>query len=315
MDPLSQIPTTTVTENYKKSRNSDMPNALRMMVIPIDNTHFTATFEESRIPTSESESERKTCLQDESVQRQRLEARISALENMIQEASLQAKSQVLIPILVNQKRNSNMMLDSASDQLEEIETILNPHTCSSREKDHDVELAMHESPSTTASGHSIPTHTYMDKGKRPAYSMVARGPALVQARFKSTTIGMAQEFLTQSNVQSSRHHPTNPVGKNDSQNSASTPLYLAGVPKQAINIIKQELHSKPISVQGRHIRNMSWIDRQILELLDDSNHAESMKNRIVKYSNYTLRKSFDPLCAESFHWEGDIAPESKKAFL
>ncbi|PUU73477.1 hypothetical protein B9Z19DRAFT_1135115 [Tuber borchii] len=254
MDPLSQIPTTTVTENYKESRNSHIPNASRMMAIPIDNTHFTATYEESRIPTSESESELQyhnwetgnlqpvtsriqklqTRLQDESVQRQRLEARISALENLIQEAGLQAKSQVLNPILVNQKRNSNMMLDSASDQSEEMETILNPHTCSSRETDHDVELAMHESPSTTASGHSIPTHTYIDKGKRPAYSVVARGPALVQARFKSTTIGMAQEIPTQSNVQSSRHHPTNPVGKNDSRNSASTPLYLAGVPNRRL---------------------------------------------------------------------------------
>ena len=40
-----------------------------------------------------------------------------------------------------------------------------------------------------------------------------------------------------------------------------------------------------------------------------------MKNRILNYSPYLIRKSFDLLSPESFHWEDDIPLESQISFL
>ena len=79
--------------------------------------------------------------------------------------------------------------------------------------------------------------------------------------------------------------------------------------------MKAILAGDPLRIQLRQIYNISWIDKRILELLVDSNHADRIKNRIGKHSEYYVKSDFDPLSADSFDWEGKISPESQNAVL
>ena len=94
-----------------------------------------------------------------------------------------------------------------------------------------------------------------------------------------------------------------------------TALYISNMPFLSIPNVKAILAGDPLRIQLRHIYNLSWIDKEILELLVDSNHADRIKNRIGKHSDYYVKSDFDPLSADSFNWEGKISPESKKAVL
>ena len=82
-----------------------------------------------------------------------------------------------------------------------------------------------------------------------------------------------------------------------------------------IKNVKSILAAAPINLHLGYIRNLSWIDKQILEILVDSNHAPSIKNRIGKSSEYDVKSDLDPLSAKSFHWDDDIRPQSKEAIL
>ena len=63
------------------------------------------------------------------------------------------------------------------------------------------------------------------------------------------------------------------------------------------------------------MENLSWIGERILEIIVDVKHARKMSNRITKYSKFTIKSHFDPLCPEWFDWEGDVLPESKLRIL
>ena len=87
------------------------------------------------------------------------------------------------------------------------------------------------------------------------------------------------------------------------------------MPFLSIRNVKAILAGDPIRIQLQHIFNFSWIDKRILELLVDSNHADQIKNRIGKHSDYYVKSDFDPLSADSFDWEGQISEESKNSVL
>ncbi|KAG0127684.1 hypothetical protein HOY82DRAFT_541845 [Tuber indicum] len=97
--------------------------------------------------------------------------------------------------------------------------------------------------------------------------------------------------------------------------TTSTPLYLEGIPHIPIAEVKELLKAGPIRIQLRHIRNISWIDRHIVELLVDTNHLVHIRNRLDNHSKYKVNRSFDPLKPSSFNWEGDPLPESQEAVL
>ena len=97
--------------------------------------------------------------------------------------------------------------------------------------------------------------------------------------------------------------------------SSTTALYISNMPFLTIKNVKAILAGDPIRIHLRYIYNLSWIDKQILELLVDSNHADRIKNRIGKNSEYFVKSDFDPLAPDSFNWEGQISVESKKALL
>jgi len=171
-----------------------------------------------------------------------------------------------------------------------------------------------QSATHSATPEARPRQSYINKGKQPAYSSVLAG---IDNFTVNRDIHEYQETIATSpmptafNVQSGEHFNH----KRAHRISQSSALYLAGVPHQPLGDIKRTLSQKPISLQARHIRNASWIDGRILELLIDSNHAQSMRNRITKYSSYLVRKTFDPLSPESFHWEGNIAHEAQESLL
>lgn len=87
------------------------------------------------------------------------------------------------------------------------------------------------------------------------------------------------------------------------------------MPYMSIRNVKAILAGDPIRIHLGYIFNISWIDKRILELLVDSNHADRIKNRIGKNSEYYVKSDFDPLSADSFNWEGQISAESKNALL
>ncbi|KAG0127686.1 hypothetical protein HOY82DRAFT_541847 [Tuber indicum] len=84
----------------------------------------------------------------------------------------------------------------------------------------------------------------------------------------------------------------------------STSLYLEGIPHLPIVKVKELLKATPIRIQLRHIRNISWIDRLVIELLVDTNHSVHIRNRLENHSKYKVNRSFDPLSPSSFNWEG-----------
>jgi hypothetical protein len=61
--------------------------------------------------------------------------------------------------------------------------------------------------------------------------------------------------------------------------------------------------------------NLSWTGERILEIIVDVKHACKMSNRITKYSKFTIKSYFDPLCPEWFDWESDVLSESKLRIL
>ncbi|KAG0123336.1 hypothetical protein HOY82DRAFT_544251 [Tuber indicum] len=88
-----------------------------------------------------------------------------------------------------------------------------------------------------------------------------------------------------------------------------------GIPYVPISEVKGLLAASPTRIQLRHIRNISWIDFRMVELLVDSNHSTHISNRISNHSEYNINKSFDPLSSSSFNWEANILPESQEAAL
>ncbi|RPB00239.1 hypothetical protein L873DRAFT_1789164 [Choiromyces venosus 120613-1] len=107
--------------------------------------------------------------------------------------------------------------------------------------------------------------------------------------------------------------PLSPISK--SLGTSKDKIYITGMPYSPISQVKKVLGAAPISIQLRHIRNISWIDGYILEILVDPNHVDRMKNRISKYSEYYVTTTFDPLSPNSFNWEGKVLPESKELIL
>jgi len=59
---------------------------------------------------------------------------------------------------------------------------------------------------------------------------------------------------------------------------STTALYIPNMPFLSIQNVKTILAGDPLRIQLRHIYNLSWIDKQILEPLVDSNHANRIKN-------------------------------------
>ncbi|KAG0125028.1 hypothetical protein HOY82DRAFT_617257 [Tuber indicum] len=82
--------------------------------------------------------------------------------------------------------------------------------------------------------------------------------------------------------------------------SASAAIYVSGVPFLPIREVKRLLARKPVGIQIRNVRIISWIERSILEILVDQNHVTHMKNRINKQAEFRVRNSFDPLSISSF---------------
>ncbi|RPA91810.1 hypothetical protein L873DRAFT_1794652 [Choiromyces venosus 120613-1] len=95
----------------------------------------------------------------------------------------------------------------------------------------------------------------------------------------------------------------------------STAVYITGMPYSPISQVKKVLGAAPIGIQLQHIRNISWIDGRILEVLVDPNHVDRMRNRIGKYSEYYVSTTFDPLSPDSFNWKGEVLPESQESIL
>lgn len=95
----------------------------------------------------------------------------------------------------------------------------------------------------------------------------------------------------------------------------STAIYIRGIPYVPISEVKRLLAQRPVCIQLRYVRNVSWIDRTLVELLVDKNHVEQMKNRISKNHNFHVRTSFDPLTTTSYDWENEVTPETQENIL
>jgi len=96
----------------------------------------------------------------------------------------------------------------------------------------------------------------------------------------------------------------------------TTAIYVSGMPYTHYAEVKRILVAEPMSVQLRHIQNLSWIDKRILEIVVDINHVEKMRNTITKYSQFDVKARFDPLSPESFNWNDDaFLPEFKLKIL
>ncbi|KAG0126639.1 hypothetical protein HOY82DRAFT_542461 [Tuber indicum] len=107
----------------------------------------------------------------------------------------------------------------------------------------------------------------------------------------------------------------NPSFLRSQQVLATAAIYLAEVPHTPIREVKKLLAQTPTSIHLRHIRNLSWIEDQILEILVDSNHLQKFKNRIIYHSNFRICSKFNPLDPASFDQENNIPPESKHQVL
>jgi hypothetical protein len=94
-----------------------------------------------------------------------------------------------------------------------------------------------------------------------------------------------------------------------------TAIYVSGIPHMGYADLKQILGGSPIGIQLRHIGNLCWIEKRILEILVDVNNAQRMRKRIGKYSDYHVKTRFDPLSPHSFNWEEGIRPDSKIRIL
>jgi len=106
------------------------------------------------------------------------------------------------------------------------------------------------------------------------------------------------------------------TGQSSKPSVNTTAIYVSGMPYTRYTEVKRILAAEPIGVQLRHIQNLSWIDKRILEILVDINHSEKMTNRITKYSQFDVKARFDPLSPESFNWDDDaVLPESKLKIL
>jgi len=87
----------------------------------------------------------------------------------------------------------------------------------------------------------------------------------------------------------------------DKPSFRTTALYVSNMTITTIKNVKNILVVVSINLHLGYIRNLSWIDKQILEILVDSNYAQSIKNRIGKNSEYNVISDFDALSAKSFH--------------
>ena len=109
---------------------------------------------------------------------------------------------------------------------------------------------------------------------------------------------------------------TKKTGQSYKPSVNTTAIYVSGMPYTRYSEVKRILAAEPIGVQLRHIQNLSWIDKRIVEILVDINHAEKMRNRIIKYSPFDVKARFDPLSPECFNWHDDaVLPESKLKIL
>ena len=72
----------------------------------------------------------------------------------------------------------------------------------------------------------------------------------------------------------------------ENRKQSTTALYISNMPFLPIKNVKAILAGDPIRIHLQYIYNVSWIDKRILELLVDSNHADQIKNRIGKHSDY-----------------------------
>jgi len=211
-----------------------------------------------------------------------------------------------------------------STGLEEEIVVPSSHDAETHEEDH-IEMDNHTmelvpslpevpSPFTENSG-----EVTMPRSKAKAtYAAVlvtpARQPRRKVSRQLPPSSGVNKEIS--SNDNHSEADPGSPLKRPATRSkSGSTAIYIRGIPYLPIHDVKRLLAQRPVSIQLRHVQNMSWINRMILEILVDRNHAELMKNSISKDQDYQVRISFDPLARTSFEWESEVSPERQEAIL
>ena len=217
-----------------------------------------------------------------------------------------------------------MLPTGTSTGLEEEIVVPSSHDAETHEEDH-IEMDNHTmelvpslpevpSPFTENSG-----EVTMPRSKAKAtYAAVLVTPA--RQRFLShhghfATLILSIEEIS-SNDNYSEADPGSPLKRPVTRSkTGSIAIYFHGIPYLPIHDVKRLLAQKPVSIQLRHIQNVSWINRMILEILVDRNHAELMKNSISKDQDYQVRISFDPLARTSFEWESEVSPERQEAIL
>lgn len=154
--------------------------------------------------------------------------------------------------------------------------------------------------------------------QKATYSSVLKTGTGTTATVTSTnTVPTCSELRQPREMKANSHlgREINSPYNNAARYTNSVAVYLERVPYLPISEVKVLLAAAPIRIQLRHIRNISWIDCRIVELLIDSNHFIQIQNRITGNSAFKVSKSFDPLDPNSFHWENDLRPESKEAVL
>jgi len=152
------------------------------------------------------------------------------------------------------------------------------------------------------------------KGKRVAYSTIVMNSVPVS----NTSSARQNDKNGKGKEIRAEHHKGKEHQKHTKRSGCQqslTPIYITGIPNLRICEVKNILAKAPISIQLRHIGNISWIDGKIVELLVDTNHIERMQNRIITHSGYHIESSFDPLSPRSFNWVGDILPETKESIV
>ncbi|KAG0128157.1 hypothetical protein HOY82DRAFT_541497 [Tuber indicum] len=154
-----------------------------------------------------------------------------------------------------------------------------------------------------------------ENGKKRLYSHVTADPASPSDCHLSPPNSSAKQQM-QKKARTIPAFEAKPAHKHMNKvKCRASAIYVTGMQHMPIGDVKKELAGPPINIQLRYLRNISWIEGRILELLVDSNHIEQTRNRILKHSKYNIHKTFDPLHPDCFNWESSMTPESKETVL
>ena len=156
------------------------------------------------------------------------------------------------------------------------------------------------------------------KGSHPSYASVIGSTGPMKSKIQKSHVQKSppsqQRHAYQANI--SERDSLSPSEHPEIRHDVpSTAIYIRGIPYMPISQVKRLLSQRPVCIQIHYIRNISWLDRTMVELLVNQNHAVQMKNRISRNQDFHVRTSFDPLSPTSYNWETEVTPETQENIL